>query len=53
MLIEFLLNLTFQIHETFFWSFYPLVAGVVIGSMLIVIAVCKPLRESLHRKFFL
>ena len=52
-LIEFLLNLTFQIHETFFWSFYPLVAGVVIGSMLIVIAVCKPLRESLHRKFFL
>ena len=52
-LIEFLLNLTFQIHKTFFWSFYPLVAGVVIGSMLIVIAVCKPLRESLHRKFFL
>ena len=52
-LVEFLINLTFQLHETFFWSFYPLVAGVVIGSMLIVIAVCKPLRESLHRKFFL
>ena len=53
MLIEFLINLTFQIHETLFWSFYPMVAGVVLGLMLIVIAICKPLRESLHRKFFL
>ena len=51
-LIEFLINLTFQIHETLFWSFYPMVAGVVLGLMLIVIAICKPLRESLHRKFF-
>ena len=24
-LIEFLINLTFQIHETLFWSFYPMV----------------------------
>ena len=53
MLIEFQLNLTFQVHETFFWSFYPLVAGVLLGLMLIVIAVCKPLRESLRKKFFL
>ena len=52
-LIEFLINLTFQIHETFFWSFYPLAAGVILGLMLIVIAVCKPLRESLQRRFFL
>ena len=52
-LIEFLINLTFQIHETLFWSFYPMVAGIVLGLMLIVIAICKPLRESLHRKFFL
>ena len=48
-LIEFLINLTFQIHETLFWSFYPMVAGVVLGLMLIVIAICKPLRESLRR----
>ena len=53
MLIEFLLNLTFQVHETFFWSFYPMAAGVIIGLMLIIIAICKPLRESLQRKFFL
>ena len=52
-LIEFLINLTFQLHETFFWSFYPLTAGVLLGLMLIVIAMCKPLRESLQQKFFL
>ena len=52
-LIEFLINLTFQIHETLFWSFYPLAAGVILGLMLLIIAICKPLRESLQRKFFL
>ena len=52
-LIEFLLNLTFGLHHTFIWSFYPLAAGVLLGAMLLIIAVCKPLRRSLHRKFFL
>ena len=28
------------------------VAGVILGGMLLVIAICKPLRKSLHRKFF-
>ena len=53
MLLEFLLNLTFGVHQTFFWSFYPLAAGVLLGVMLIIIAVCPPLRRSLHRMFFL
>ena len=53
MLLEFLLNLTFGVHQTFFWSFYPLAAGALLGVMLIIIAVCPPLRRSLHRKFFL
>ena len=53
MLLEFLLNLTFGVHQTFFWSFYPLAAGVLLGVILIIIAVCPPLRRSLHRKFFL
>ena len=52
-LIEFLLNLTFGLHHTFIWSFYPLAAGVLLGAMLLIIAVCKPLRRSLHRKFFI
>ena len=45
--------LTFGLHHTFIWSFYPLAAGVLLGAMLLIIAVCKPLRRSLHRKFFL
>ena len=52
-LIEFLINFTFRLHETFFWSLYPLVAGVLLGLTLLVIGLCKPLRQSLHRKFFL
>lgn len=51
-LIEFLLNLTFHLHNTFMWSLYPLVAGVVLGLMLIIISICRPLRESLQRKLF-
>ena len=52
-LVEFLLNLTFGLHDKFLWSIYPLAVGVVLGAMLLVIAVNKPLRRSLHRKFFL
>ena len=52
-LIEFLINYTFRLHETFFWSLYPLTAGVILGGMLLVIAICKPLQRSLHRKFFI
>ena len=52
-LIEFLINFTFKLHEAFFWSRYPLVAGILLGVMLLVIGLCKPLRQSLHRKFFL
>ena len=52
-LVEFLINLTFRLHRTFFWSFYPLAAGLLLGGMLIVIGCCRPLRESLHKKFFL
>ena len=37
----------------FVWSIYPLTACVLLGVMLLVVAVCKPLRRSLHRKFFL
>lgn len=52
-LVEWLLNVTFRLHETFLWSFYPLAVCTVLGAMLLVIAGCKPLRRSLHRKFFL
>ena len=52
-LVEWLLNVTFRLHDTFLWSFYPLAVCTVLGAMLLVIAICKPLRRSLHRKFFL
>lgn len=52
-LVEWLLNVTFRLHDTFLWSFYPLAVCTVLGAMLLVIAVSKPLRRSLHRKFFL
>ena len=52
-LVEWLLNVTFRLHDTILWSFYPLAVCTVLGAMLLVIAGCKPLRRSLHRKFFL
>lgn len=52
-LVEFLLNLTFWVGRPVFWSVYPLTVGVLLGLMLIVIAICRPLRESLRKKFFI
>ena len=52
-LVEFLLNLNFHVHDEFIWSFYPFSVSFILGVMLIVIGTCRPLRESLHKKFFL
>lgn len=51
--VEFFINLTFKLRDTFIWSFYPTVAFTLIGAMLLTIAICRPLRESLHKKFFI
>ena len=51
-LIEFLLNVTFRLHRGFLWSFYPLACCALLGVMLLIVAVCRPLRESLERRFF-
>ncbi len=53
LLLEFLLNITFHLRRSFTWSYYPLVTCAIIGGGLLVIAICRPLRESLHRKFFI
>ena len=52
-MLEFLINLTFHLEHTFFWSVYPLAACVLLGGMLLVIAINKKLRESLAKKLFL
>ncbi len=52
-LLEFLVELTFAAEPPVFWSLYPMVALVLLGGMLIFLAICRPARESMERKFFL
>ncbi len=52
-LMEFLLNLTFGFPQALIWSGYPLVSLVLLGGMLIFLAICRPARETMERKFFL
>ena len=52
-LMGFLLNLTFFGKVKFaLWSLYPTTALVMIGLLLIFLAICRPARESMQRKFF-
>lgn len=53
MLLEFLLNLTSASTRPSSGPSIRWPPGVLLGVMLIIIAVCPPLRRSLHRKFFL
>lgn len=50
-LVEFFMKITFG-TRMFLWSLYPLSAFFIIGMMLIVIGICRPLRESLKKKLF-
>lgn len=53
-LMGFLLNVTFFGTARFaFWSLYPLTALVLLGGMLIFLAICRPARETMQRKFFI
>lgn len=51
LLVEFLLAFTFG---TAFigWSLYPLAALMILGGYLIFLAICRPAREAMERKFF-
>ncbi len=51
--IELLLHLTFDLGKVFFWSVYPMTALVILGGLLIFLAICRPARETMERKFFL
>ena len=51
--MELLLNMTFGFTRGLVWSGYPLVALVLLGGMLIFLAICRPARETMERKFFL
>ncbi len=52
-LIEFLLYITFGFKTHIPWSVYPLVSCILIGGALIIIAINKPLRRSIQKKFFI
>ncbi len=52
MLVEFLLHITFGI-PMYWWSLYPLVVLTLVGLLMIVIAISSPLRQSLHKRFFI
>ena len=51
--MELLLNTTFHRPMAFVWSVYPLAALVLLGAMLIFLAIYRPARETMERKFFL
>lgn len=51
-LLEFLIGVTFLGDPTLRWSFFPLVGCFLFGMALIVIAIVRPLRETLEKKFF-
>ncbi|MDO5400337.1 MAG: DUF6320 domain-containing protein [Eubacteriales bacterium] len=53
LLVEYLANLTFHTPRASLWSLYPLTVLGLLGIMLLTIAICRPMRESLERKFFL
>ena len=52
-LVEFLLYITFGIKTAFPWSFYSLAGCLIIGGALMVIAISKPLRRRVQKKFFI
>ena len=54
MLLEFFLRLTFDVdHIHIVWSLYPTIILDLFGLMLIVIAIVKPIKESLRKIFFI
>jgi hypothetical protein len=51
-LTEYLIDITFKREILWIWSIYPFAAFSILGLALILIAICKPLRDSLGKKFF-
>ena len=52
-LVEFLLMITFHLPKFLAWSLYSAIPLAILGLMLIVLAIHRPSREIMERKFFL
>ena len=50
--MEWLLTVTFPL-PFYGWSLYPLAVLALMGITMIVIGLCRPMRETLERKFFI
>lgn len=53
LLIEFMANYTFKVQSFHGWSLYPLASLAMLGAFLIFIAIYRPAREVMERKFFI
>jgi len=53
MLVELLVNITFNVTKFMWWSLYPLTALSLIGVLLIYFAISRTARELMERKFFI
>lgn len=53
MMLEALINYNFRVSKTLIWAPYPFASCCLIGGVLLVIAVNRPLRNSLHKRFFI
>lgn len=51
-LVEFLVSITFRVPFVG-WSLYPMIALVLLGGMLLFLAIYRPARETMERKFFI
>lgn len=53
LLMELRMMRVFQLSRFVGWSLYPLTVLTLLGGMLIFLAICRPARETMQRKFFL
>lgn len=52
-LLEYLIQATFAVNSPVYWSPFSATTLLILGLLLILIAIIKPLRESLYRMFFI
>ena len=52
-LLEHLIQITFRHADRIVWSTYPLTVFIMLGGFLIFLAIYRPARELMERKFFI
>lgn len=53
LLVEFMANYTFGVEKFHGWSLYPLVTLAMLGGFLIFVAIYRPAKDVMERKFFI